>query len=43
MRISNKDGLATRIRVPKTSEIVADKIRDQIVRGDLDEGSFLSP
>ena len=32
-----------RIHVPKTSEIVADKIRDQIVRGDLDEGDSLPP
>lgn len=43
MRISDIDGLTTRIRVPKTSEIVADKIRAQIIRGDIDEGSFLPP
>lgn len=33
----------TRIRVPKTSEIVADQIRGQIIRGELDEGAFLPP
>lgn len=32
-----------RIHVPKTSEIVADKIRAQIVRGDLNEGDSLPP
>lgn len=32
-----------RIRVPKTSELVADQIRAQIVRGELDEGSNLPP
>jgi DNA-binding FadR family transcriptional regulator len=32
-----------RIRVPKTSEIVADHIRGQIVRGDLAEGDYLPP
>lgn len=37
------DETNARIRVPKTSEIVADKIRAQIVRGDLDEGDFLPP
>lgn len=35
--------LGTRIRVPKTSEIVADHFRGQIVRGDLKEGDFLPP
>ena len=35
--------LSTRIRVPKTSEIVADQIRAQIVRGELAEGGFLPP
>ena len=43
MRIADIDGIGTRIRVPKTSEIVADKIRAQIVRGDLNEGDFLPP
>jgi len=43
MRISEVGGLTKRIRVPKTSEIVADKIRARIIRGDLDEGSFLPP
>ncbi|MDK2756063.1 MAG: FCD domain-containing protein [Blastomonas fulva] len=33
----------TRIRVPKTSEIVADHFRGQIVRGELKEGDFLPP
>ncbi len=32
-----------RIHVPKTSEIVADKIRAQIVRGELNEGDTLPP
>ncbi len=32
-----------RIRVPKTSEIVADHFRGQIVRGELQEGDFLPP
>lgn len=36
-------GLPTRIHVPKTSEIVADKIRAQIVRGELNEGDALPP
>lgn len=36
-------GLTTRIHVPKTSEIVADKIRAQIVRGELNEGDALPP
>lgn len=39
----NDVNLSTRIRVPKTSEIVADKIRAQIVRGELAEGGFLPP
>lgn len=34
---------AARIRSPKTSEILADKIRAQIVRGELNEGDFLPP
>lgn len=32
-----------RIRVPKTSEIVADHFRGQIVRGELHEGDYLPP
>lgn len=36
-------GIPTRIHVPKTSEIVADKIRAQIVRGELSEGDALPP
>lgn len=32
-----------RIRVPKTSELVADQIRAQIVRGELNEGDSLPP
>jgi DNA-binding FadR family transcriptional regulator len=32
-----------RIHVPKTSEIVADKIRAQIIRGELNEGDTLPP
>jgi DNA-binding FadR family transcriptional regulator len=35
--------LPTRIHVPKTSEIVADKIRSQIIRGELNEGDTLPP
>ncbi|QGN54199.1 FadR/GntR family transcriptional regulator [Novosphingobium sp. Gsoil 351] len=37
------EGTNSRIRVPKTSEIVADQIRGQIVRGDRSEGEFLPP
>lgn len=38
------DEIATqRIHVPKTSEIVADKIRAQIIRGELNEGDTLPP
>jgi DNA-binding FadR family transcriptional regulator len=33
----------TRIRVPKTSEIVADQIRGQIIRGERNQGDFLPP
>lgn len=36
-------GLTARIHVPKTSEIVADKIRAQIIRGELNEGDTLPP
>ena len=32
-----------RIRVPKTSELVADQIRAQIIRGELQEGDSLPP
>jgi DNA-binding FadR family transcriptional regulator len=35
--------LTARIRVPKTSEIVADHFRKQIVKGELNEGDFLPP
>ncbi|RDV06582.1 FadR family transcriptional regulator [Sphingorhabdus pulchriflava] len=35
--------LGSRIRVPKTSEIVADHFRGQIVRGELKEGDSLPP
>lgn len=35
--------LPSRIHVPKTSEIVADKIRAQIIRGELNEGDTLPP
>jgi DNA-binding FadR family transcriptional regulator len=43
MRLGDSDAPNSRIRVPKTSEIVADQIRAQIVRGDLNEGDFLPP
>ncbi|KDA01751.1 FadR/GntR family transcriptional regulator [Hyphomonas oceanitis] len=36
-------GAQQRIRTPKTSEVVADKIRGQIVRGELTEGDTLPP
>src|ERR1700741_5250437 len=36
-------GARERIHVPKTSEIVADKIRAQIVRGELNESDTLPP
>ena len=37
------DNGSARIRVPKTSELVADQIRRQIIRGDLNEGDSLPP
>ena len=43
MTIADVDGASGRIRVPKTSEIVADQIRAQIVRGEIGEGDFLPP
>ncbi|MDP3905998.1 FadR/GntR family transcriptional regulator [Novosphingobium sp.] len=45
MQLGNDDdtSLTTRIHVPKTSEIVADKIRAQIIRGELNEGDTLPP
>ncbi len=36
-------GSKQRIRTPKTSEVVADQIRGQIVRGELTEGDTLPP
>ena len=47
-RVSNDNAPAAgeaprRIRVPKTSEIVANHIRGQIVRGELREGDSLPP
>lgn len=43
--MADSDNFTTsgRIRVPKTSELVADQIRGQIVRGELVEGGFLPP
>jgi DNA-binding FadR family transcriptional regulator len=45
MRLGSVDDVvgSQRIHVPKTSEIVADKIRAQIVRGELSEGDTLPP
>ncbi|MDR3389672.1 MAG: FadR/GntR family transcriptional regulator [Rudaea sp.] len=43
MDFATFDGAVTRIRVPKTSEIVSDQIRAQIVRGEIGEGDFLPP
>ncbi|MCW1384787.1 GntR family transcriptional regulator [Novosphingobium sp. KCTC 2891] len=40
---SNEEIGSQRIHVPKTSELVADKIRAQIVRGELNEGDALPP
>jgi DNA-binding FadR family transcriptional regulator len=40
---SENSRLGSRIRVPKTSEIVADHFRGQIVRGELGEGDSLPP
>ena len=37
------DFASARIRVPKTSEIVAQQIRGQIIRGEIGEGDFLPP
>src|SRR3546814_9043440 len=42
-RILQMDNGNARIRVPKTSELVADQIRAQIVRGELQEGDSLPP
>jgi DNA-binding FadR family transcriptional regulator len=39
----DEKGQVTRIHVPKTSELVADKIRARIVRGELSEGDSLPP
>ena len=36
-------GQREELRVPKTAEIVADRIRKRIISGDLDEGSSLPP
>lgn len=36
-------GQGEELRVPKTAEIVADRIRKRIISGDLDEGSSLPP
>jgi DNA-binding FadR family transcriptional regulator len=41
--IEDLGGVPQRIHVPKTSELVADKIRAQIVRGELNEGDTLPP
>jgi DNA-binding FadR family transcriptional regulator len=41
--IDEEIGSRARIHVPKTSEIVADKIRAQIIRGELNEGDTLPP
>jgi DNA-binding FadR family transcriptional regulator len=41
--MSDNGNRTTRIRVPKTSEIVADHFRAQIVKGELNEGDFLPP
>ncbi|WEK42375.1 MAG: FCD domain-containing protein [Candidatus Sphingomonas colombiensis] len=43
--MGNSDTISysNRIRVPKTSELVADQIRGQIVRGELREGDYLPP
>lgn len=43
MHMADIDETVTRIRVPKASEIVADQIRGQIVRDELNEGDFLPP
>ena len=39
----NGRGLGSGIRVPKTAEVLADHIRSQIIRGELQEGDFLPP
>lgn len=41
--LRSKSDATKRIRTPKTSEVVADKIRGQIVRGELTEGDTLPP
>ena len=35
--------IGSRVRVPKTSEIVADQLRGMIIRGELQEGASLPP
>ncbi|RIJ17262.1 FadR/GntR family transcriptional regulator [Henriciella mobilis] len=42
-RTGARKGTTPRIRTPKTSEVVADQIRAQIVRGELVEGDTLPP
>lgn len=39
----DREGQPIRIHVPKTSEIIAGKIRAQIIRGELSEGDSLPP
>ena len=41
--MDDDDSAPQRIHVPKTSEIVADKIRAQVIRGELNEGEALPP
>lgn len=45
IKMADSDNISPsrRIRVPKTSELVADQIRGQIVRGELQEGDYLPP
>lgn len=41
--MANHHEVATAIRTPKTSEVIADQIRAQIIRGDLSQGDTLPP
>lgn len=43
MALDDLSGESPRIHVPKTSELVADRIRAQIIRGEIAEGDTLPP
>lgn len=43
MSYADEAARGSRIRVPKTSEVIANQVRAQIIRGDIPEGGFLPP